>query len=242
MDLKEIPTGAFLRHPWEVARAAFFRGELRRAGLLSGARGVLDVGSGDAWLARELTHAAEGLNVVCWDLGYEQASPAPSERVTYTATRPSGTFDLVLMLDVAEHVPDDRAFLRDVLACTAPGAHVLFSVPAWPSLFSAHDEALGHYRRYTPRAARELLRDSGLDVVRGGGLFHSLLLPRYVQKLTRRANGTAAVADDLAWRGGRLLRSCVLGALAVDAGLSRVAASIKADVPGLSWWALCRRS
>ena len=56
MDLSELPDREFLRHPWELARARFFAGELRRSGLLSGPQRLLDVGAGDGWFAP--VHAA----------------------------------------------------------------------------------------------------------------------------------------------------------------------------------------
>ena len=55
---------------------------------------------------------------------------------------------LYLLMDVLEHVPDDHLLLSTVLSRCEPGTHVLITVPAlWP-LWSHHDVALGHYRRY----------------------------------------------------------------------------------------------
>jgi SAM-dependent methyltransferase len=56
---------------------------------------------------------------------------------------------LFLVMDVLEHVEDDRKLLRSLVASSAPGAYFLITVPADPGLWSAHDEAVGHYRRYT---------------------------------------------------------------------------------------------
>jgi SAM-dependent methyltransferase len=245
MDLSEIPTGSFLRHPWELARARFFLGELRRAGVLEGSARVLDVGSGDAWFAGLVADANRDCNVVCWDLGYEHAKPAARDRVAFTATAPEGNFDVLMLLDVAEHVPDDRAFLRQVMGLMRPGAVVLFSVPAWPALYTQHDEALRHYRRYTPRQARALLGDSGIRITRSGGLFHSLLLPRSIAALRERRPDGVTLTDrsppppsGLAWTSGRATHATVMGALAIDGWLSRLAASTNIDLPGLSFWAI----
>ncbi len=54
----------------------------------------------------------------------------------------------ILLMDVLEHVEDDFLFFSKLLAGLSPGAHVLVTVPAMPSLWSPHDEAFGHYRRY----------------------------------------------------------------------------------------------
>ncbi len=55
---------------------------------------------------------------------------------------------LVLLADVLEHVPDDRALFARLVAAARPGAHFLVTVPADASLWSPHDERHGHYRRY----------------------------------------------------------------------------------------------
>ena len=55
---------------------------------------------------------------------------------------------LYLLMDVIEHVPDDFAFVSEVLGAMRPGAHLLITVPADASLWSAHDANQSHYRRY----------------------------------------------------------------------------------------------
>ncbi len=57
---------------------------------------------------------------------------------------------LVLLTDVLEHVPDDFRMLSELLSAMSPGAYLLATVPADLSLWSEHDRAFGHYRRYEP--------------------------------------------------------------------------------------------
>jgi 2-polyprenyl-3-methyl-5-hydroxy-6-metoxy-1,4-benzoquinol methylase len=57
--------------------------------------------------------------------------------------------DLILLCDVLEHVEHHREFLGWLTANMKPGAHLLITVPADPRLWSPHDEAYGHHRRYT---------------------------------------------------------------------------------------------
>jgi SAM-dependent methyltransferase len=65
------------------------------------------------------------------------------------------SFDLVVVLDVLEHVDDDRAALQALLRLTKPGGYLLLTVPTHPFLWGEHDRRLHHMRRY---AVRELLR------------------------------------------------------------------------------------
>jgi SAM-dependent methyltransferase len=254
MDLSEVPGAPFRRHPWEVARARFFGRVLRDAELLDAPRAVLDVGAGDGYLAdRLLADLPGGSTLVCFDARYTRVdltkyTAAARPGLSFVDRQPAARFDLLLALDVIEHVEDDRAFLDDLLRSNlAPGGAVLVSVPAWPALFSRHDEALQHHRRYSPAACRALLAACGLIVRRSGGLFHSLLLPRLVavaeERISRRFGRERSTPPDLgAWRGGPVLSSMVARALAADNGLTRALARRGWALPGLSFWALCERS
>ncbi len=190
-----------------------------------------------------------GVEAVCWDTGYQgshpAALPAQSQELSFTRTQPQGRFDLLLFLDVVEHVEDDLAFLsRIVRACAAPRARVLLSVPAWPCLMSGRDEALGHFRRYRPADGRRLLASAGLDILRSGGLFHSLVLPRLLAVAGERAvaRHRAAAPAVFEWRAGEFLGRLAESALAADNAVARIVSVRRWEIPGLSWWALCRTS
>ncbi len=55
---------------------------------------------------------------------------------------------MVLVTDVLEHVPDDFQMFSELLAASQPDTYFLLTVPADPALWSEHDRAFGHYRRY----------------------------------------------------------------------------------------------
>jgi SAM-dependent methyltransferase len=66
---------------------------------------------------------------------------------------------LVLIMDMLEHVEDDFALFSSVLAETKPGCHFFITVPADPALWSKHDEAGLHWRRYTQERLERIWRD-----------------------------------------------------------------------------------
>jgi len=77
---------------------------------------------------------------------------------------PADSFDLVVALDVLEHVRDDAAALRSLVAQAKPGGWVIVTVPAHPVLWGSHDRRLHHIRRYRPSELRRICAASGADL------------------------------------------------------------------------------
>ena len=241
MDLSEINPASKRRHPWEIVRAEFFASILGRSE--PAPVRCLDVGSGDAWIAGELARAHPTWKFVCWDSGYGDSLAAaprradPAGAFSFTARPPEEAFDLVLLLDVLEHVEEEAAFLTKIVERNvAPGGRVLVSVPAWPFLFSAHDLRLRHHRRYLPRQLRELVASAGLRMLCGGGLFASLLVARTLQK----ALGIPlAGAGD--WTCGPVASRSAQWLLRADCYGLRALQRWRIPGWGLSVWALCQK-
>lgn len=88
-----------------------------------------------------------------------------SERLHGTTVQLDGRkFDTILYLDVIEHIEDSKAELQRAYDLLAPGGHLLILVPAFNSLYSAFDRAIGHFRRYDEPMLRAEL-PTGLDVL-----------------------------------------------------------------------------
>ena len=77
---------------------------------------------------------------------------------------PERPYDLVLMLDVLEHIDDDRDALASAFKALRPGGRLLMTVPALPWLWSRHDEANAHFRRYRRGGLRDVLSEAGFAV------------------------------------------------------------------------------
>ncbi|MEA2232184.1 MAG: hypothetical protein QOD83_2000 [Solirubrobacteraceae bacterium] len=136
---------------------------------------------GDAWgvdLSREAVNATRAR-------GHE-ASLAEVEDLPF----PDASFDLVTCLDVIEHTPDDRRTLSELRRVTRPGGALVVTVPAHPSLWSAHDEANRHYRRYTRRALIAAAVEAGWAVDENTYFNAALLAPAAVVRVARRGAGS----------------------------------------------------
>src|SRR3569623_663386 len=77
---------------------------------------------------------------------------------------PERSYDLVAILDVLEHVDEDRAALVSMANELAPGGRILLTVPAHPWMWSAHDDVNHHKRRYTKRSFRAVVAEARLNL------------------------------------------------------------------------------
>ena len=87
-----------------------------------------------------------------------------------------GTYDLVAVLDVVEHIEDDVAALKGMASLLKPGGKILIAVPAHQWLWSAHDVVNHHHRRYSKASLAEAITAAGL-APRKLTYFNSLLFP-----------------------------------------------------------------
>jgi len=103
----------------------------------------------------------------------------------------NSTFDIVTALDVLEHVDDDLKALNEILRVTAKGGVLVITVPAYGFLWSEHDEALHHRRRYAASELRNKLTNAGFEVERISYyitlLFFPILFMRFVQSVSKKS-------------------------------------------------------
>lgn len=94
---------------------------------------------------------------------------------------------LFLLMDVLEHVADDKEFLSGLVRAGSSEAQYLITVPADMRLWSEHDVSHGHYRRYNRAELESTLRGANLEV-RLLSYFNSRLYPpiRLIRALGRR--------------------------------------------------------
>ncbi|MGO9822097.1 MAG: class I SAM-dependent methyltransferase, partial [Solirubrobacteraceae bacterium] len=156
-------------HWWYRGRRRIIRAELDRLPLPAGAR-VLDAGCGSGRTLQELADYGDPIGV---ELDEDAAQLARDRGIAEVVTgrleelpwHPN-SFDLITCLDVLEHTPDDRVTLTELRRVCEPGGFALITVPAYQALWSLHDEANHHYRRYSRRSLRAAAVDSGWTIMR----------------------------------------------------------------------------
>jgi SAM-dependent methyltransferase len=181
---------AMNRHPWWRARARLALAILAAERILPPAR-ILDAGCGSGILLDALE--ARGYQVCGLDISrrsLEQLDRPGRQLIEADLTRcepPEGeSFDAILLLDVLEHLDDEKVVLRTLRRLLKPGGLAVVSVPARPDLFSEFDEIQGHRRRYLPDSLQSAFEGTGLKMKRmmwwGSWMVPSLTLQRKRRK------------------------------------------------------------
>lgn len=170
MKAQEIDKIARLEscHWWFLGRRYLLRyicGFLVEEGRL-----VLDAGCGTGLAASELGHPSQVVGLDVSEAAFQatnwQVLGMPCigsvERLPFR----NESFDVVAALDVLEHLEEPEKALRELYRVAKVGAKLLVTVPAYRWLWSIHDEALGHKRRYTASSLRAALEASGFRIHR----------------------------------------------------------------------------
>ncbi len=88
------------------------------------------------------------------------------------------------LFDVLEHLDDPEVVLGEARRIIGPGGFLVYTVPAFQSLWSRHDELVGHVRRYRPTEVRSLLARNGFEPNKSSMFYGFLLGPAIVRKFT----------------------------------------------------------
>ena len=184
------------RHWWYRERRALVARALR--GRRPGT--ALDVGAAGGgntrvlqaagWRAAALEYGEEGARV-CAERGI------PVLRGDATRLPLAGeSLDLVVAYDVLEHIEDDAAAAKGVFQLLRPGGVFLVAVPCDMKLWSAHDVAVNHVRRYSRPELLGLLTGAGFEIedVRSW-----MVLLRPAVRLRRRSSTGSDLDDPPAW-------------------------------------------
>jgi SAM-dependent methyltransferase len=142
---------------------------------------VLDVGCGDG------RHVAEAARRGCRAVGLDYDAGALAgarariggqrvDLVVGDAARlpfRDGAFDTVICTETLEHLPDDRAAIREIARLLRPGGTLLGAVPShftelmyWRLSRGYWHTPGGHVRIYRPRELSQRLREAGLSITR----------------------------------------------------------------------------
>jgi SAM-dependent methyltransferase len=209
MDLKEVQIlGKDIGQHW------YYRSKARAMHKMLGdvaISSILDVGAGSGFFSRYLLAQTDAQQACCVDTSYEADSESleAGKPVHYRQALEPLEADLVLLMDVLEHVDDDRGLLRDCMAKVPAKTRFLITVPAFNFLWSGHDVFLEHRRRYTLPELEAVVKAAGLKLVCGAYYF-GLVFPLAAGV---RLLGSSSSESRSQLRQHHQLTNAVLGAL-----------------------------
>lgn len=240
MDLSEINEANPHRHPWELSRAASL---LRIVADLAPLTSVADIGAGDLFFAKQLhPNYCKELFAVDAHFNSLEDDSGIHKRKDISEIN-SERLDLVLLMDVLEHVADDLGFLQTALSRLRPGGRVLITVPAHPFLFSDHDRKLKHFRRYRAKDLARLLTQTDVKVEEFFAFYTPLLGVRALGKVLEGLRLKSKESHVSRWRFDRqspLTRSIEV-TLNLDFHVNRFVSSLGLPTVGLSLCALATK-
>ncbi len=103
---------------------------------------------------------------------------------------PSSSFDIIVAFDAIEHVKNDKKAISEILRLLHSGGYFVFTVPAFQALYSTHDKAVGHYRRYSVSMLTELLGTFQINKLGywNSSLFPAMAMLRFIRRSGQKAD------------------------------------------------------
>lgn len=251
MDLCERNSDFADRHPWELARLTAVRSLLKNIPMNGNTCRVLDVGCGDGFISRELFKnvGIESVTGIDTNLTDREVSDLNSLKgnVRYCndySDVKEKDYQLILLLDVIEHVKDDTSFVTDMAGrYMVDNGFIVITAPAFQFLFGSHDEFLKHHRRYNRKQLVDLADRAGLDCLASGYFFLSLLPIRFFESTCEKIMRNEGVKRTGIgeWKGPGWITKAIELALNADARISLALNKVGVVLPGLTVWAVCRK-
>lgn len=190
------------RHWWFKGRRAIVASQLQDSGLDEHVK-ILDLGCGTGGNLAMLSRFGDVLGVELDEQAAQMArgrgiSPVIRGKLPDALPLSPASFGCVTLLDVLEHIVDDRGTLATVNKLLVPGGQVIITVPAFPFLWGPHDEAHHHQRRYRAKQLQTLLQDAGFKITTlsycNTWLFPVAALVRLVRKCLPKGSAGAELA------------------------------------------------
>lgn len=176
-------------HWWYRGRRALVRAALDRYGAGGGDAAILDVACATGMSFRFLADygSIRGIDIssetirLCGERGIDRIVQADAMALPFR----DASYDVVLALDAFEHFEDDVAAMAEVFRVLRPGGLLVATVPAFMALWSPHDEAYHHVRRYRRPQLRGRLESVGFATERMSYSSMCLFLPVWALRRLR---------------------------------------------------------
>ena len=163
--------------------------------LKGGGKVLMEIGCSSGFLIRELVDFFPDCIIIGADVVreplYRLAKSMPNvPLIRFDLLQnplPDTCLDVLVMLNVLEHIDDDCLALKNAYSLLKPGGSLILEVPAGPYLYDSYDAQLHHFRRYSSSGLRQKLEAAGFSVQRmshlGFLLFPAFAIVKLINKI-----------------------------------------------------------
>lgn len=245
-------------HPWETARVSVIYELIKKSvpDIYKKEFLIADIGCGDIFLIEQLARLLPYAQFIAVDIAFTDEiisfikQKQHNDRIRIyksladARTEGVNNFDLVLLLDVVEHVENEKLFFQNILdnVSITENTYFCITVPAFQSLFINRDIFLKHYRRYNKTTLFSTLNQNSLIPVSIGYFFFSLLPVRALQKMIEvfYRPDIENIKGIGGRNGNKAIDNIIKSTLIIDFKISEFFRKIGIILPGLSVFTIAR--
>ncbi len=219
-EYREKYAELYRRHWWWRARE---RALLHTIKQLAGPRkdlSILDIGCGDGLFFDALARfgKVEGVENDASLIGENNPHRADIHTLNLATFKPAEKYDLVLLLDVLEHVDDPAAFLRLALRLLKDEGTVIVTVPAFQSIWTGHDDLNHHRQRFTRKTFASVAERAGMKALGDQNLFQWSFAAKVLLRITEKLRKTAPASP---WVPPQPINALLYAATAMEETIGR---------------------
>jgi SAM-dependent methyltransferase len=225
------------QHPWKLSREYCILAQLKHKNL----HNIADIGVNDMYYTKKVQSFVNNGKVYAVDIFFPEEG---IEKDGITCINdieklPENELDGIIMMDVLEHIKNDKVFFNIAVDKLKAEGIILITVPAWQFLFSAHDTMSQHYRRYNRKQLLELLKHTNIKIEKCHYFYTSLFLARLFMFKNEKFDG-----NEIEWKYSEknIITIFVKTILDIDYWINKVLDKIGIHLPGLSIMAVCRKN
>jgi len=234
MDVLEVNKSNKYRHPWELSRRDSLLNILKR---YDRNLQYADIGAGDLFFTKYLSQIISK-PIYAVDPFLKDVSEIRNIVILEDSKDiPSKSIDFVLLLDVLEHIQDDKSFLELLNTKLKDGGRMVITVPAFQFLYSDRDKFLKHYRRYRYGQIRSLL-ENNFDIEESFYFYTTLFFMRLVSRFFKKKDYGVG---NWKYEEKSIITRAIRCILNLDFVVNRCLNKLFIRLPGLSLCIICKK-
>jgi SAM-dependent methyltransferase len=191
---------------WFLARNEILKQTVESFCDLNNSFNLLDVGCGTGGFASSLLNQCNVIGIDTSDTALEYSRKRGIKNLHNCLLKDFdkskyGKIDAITILDVIEHIQDDKQVVEEAYNLLDVGSYIIASVPAYQWLWSKHDEVHMHYRRYNKKNFQNLFKDAGFKIIYSSYfnsiLFFPAVIKRSIDKFTNNERKSDSPIDEV---------------------------------------------